>query len=253
MNTNHVFSLQRFSHLFRRHLLYYQKTMLIGLGAMAGLLLVISILVTYSNQGVFSTNIFETLGIVLFFLGGYLITSQSFNELHSPSRGQFFLTLPASSFEKLFTAWLVSAPVYIVVGLLSLWFVNLLAALVNSAIFGSQILTLNLFSPIIGKLALIYLITQSVFFLGAVYFRRYNFLKTLLSLFVIQWVLSIWVFILMFLFFDRAAFQMGPEESFAAPAFFSEWVPLMARILFWGLMAPFFLVVSYLRLKEREV
>src|SRR5690625_2136484 len=46
--------------------------------------------------------------LFLFHLGGYLMTSKIFNELHTPSTAFLSLTLPASTTEKLICAWLIT-------------------------------------------------------------------------------------------------------------------------------------------------
>ena len=253
MNTSSVFSLQRFYLVLRRHMMYNQKTLLVSFAAAGAFLLVVSFLNTFTSRGEFSIETFNILGMVLLFVGGFLLTSRVFNELHTPARGQFFLTLPASNLEKLATAWLVSAPVYTIIALLGLTLVSLLASLLSALAFGSGIMVFNPLTKPVIFMAGIYLVTQSVFLLGAVYFRKNNFMKTLLALFVIQAVISTVLSLVFYLMFGRGGFQLTGEEIMVFPAFLTEWLPRIMKVVFWGLTAPFFLVVSYVRLKEREV
>jgi hypothetical protein len=253
MNTSSVFSLQRFYLVLRRHMMYNQKTLLVSFAAAGAFLLVVSFLNTFASRGVFSIEIFSILGMVLFFVGGYLVSSRVFNELHTPARGQFFLTLPASNLEKLATAWLVSAPLYAITALLGLTLLSLLATLLNALAFGSEFVVFNPLTKSVIYMAGIYLVTQSIFLLGAVYFRKNNFMKTLLALFVIQAVISTVLSLVFYLMFGRGGFQVTGEEMMVFPVFITDWLPRIMKIVFWGLMAPFFLVVSYVRLKEREV
>ena len=99
----------------------------------------------------------------------------------------------------------------------------------------------------------IYVVTQSVFFLGALYFRKNNLLKTLLSVFVIQAIFSIVMVFAGWLILGE--FNQLNEENIPADTmyFFTVNIPEIARTVFWVVTAPFFLIVSYFKFKEREV
>lgn len=116
------------------------------------------------------------------FLGGAIITSQSFRDIHAPETAMNWLTVPASKLEKL---------------LVLLWFTSLGYALFLIVFF-------TLASPVVeGVLRLIfgrnnlffkpfhvdhlqsiagYLLVQSIFFLGSAYFKSHRFIKTFLAL-----------------------------------------------------------------------
>lgn len=252
MNTSSHFSPQRFFLVLKRHLVLNQKTFWVGLGAVGGLLLMLSVLQTYLDGKQFALSAFSGTGITMFFIFGFIFASMIFKELHNPARSQFLLILPASSLEKTAAAWLISAPLFALVFYLILMLVSLLASAIASMLFGTPLAVFNPFEAQYIRLAGIYLVTHSIFFLGAVYFRKNNFLKTLLALFVFQMILSLFAFLVGYLFFGRTLMQFDDSIS-ASPVFFIETVPTIARIIFWGLLAPFFLVVSYFRFKEREV
>ncbi|MFO7977594.1 MAG: hypothetical protein R6U64_02965 [Bacteroidales bacterium] len=253
MNTSSFFSLQRFFLVLRRDMVLNQKTLLIGLAAMSGLLLVQSVIQTYASGGVFSLEAFSGSGITYFFVFGYVVASMVFKELHVPARSQFFLTLPASNLEKVAAAWVVSAPLYVVGVFLALTLISLLAALLNALLFGSALLVFNPFTTMNLYAAGVFLVTHSIFFLGAVYFRKNNFLKTILSLFVISVAISMLAGLMGYLFFGTTSFTINEQTTIGTPDFITEFLPTMAKIVFWGIVGPFFLIVSYFRFKEREV
>ena len=110
-----------------------------------------------------------------------------------------------------------------------------------------------------------YLVTQSVFLVGSVYFRKLAFVKTALYLVLLGIVLTIvaglaaW-----FVFRDYAVGRTimmepylkelgatGDMERVLRPLAEKFW--LTARLLFWIVLAPVGWIISYLRLRETEV
>lgn len=252
MNTSTFFSLQRLVLVLKRYMAINQKGMWVGLG-MGGVLIVVSLINTYINNGVYTNDPFINTGMTLFFIGGYIFASTIFNELHTPSRGQFYLTLPASNLEKLTAAWLISAPMFVLVAFIALMFFSLVASSLGALFFGSQLGIFNPFTATHFHSAGVFLVTHSIFFLGAIYFRKLNFLKTILALFIVMMAISLWGVILGYLFFGTAGLQFGESTTLGSPSFFTEFLPQMSKIVFWGVVGPFFLIVSYFRFKEREV
>ena len=129
----------------------------------------------------------------------------------------------------------------------------------------------NPFSPANLKSAAIYLVLQSLFLLGSVWFRKVVFLKIILA----ENIVVIGCAILAALIF-RIAFSgffsgshLKPEviqmfsqgfgnvvvNGHAAEAFNrgSQAFLTILRVLFWGAFAPFCWVAAYFRLRETEV
>lgn len=228
------------------------KTWLIGLGAISGVLIVIALLQSYAT-GFFNLESLLSTGITFIFIAGYIITSAAYSEIHTPARGQFYLILPANTFEKLLSNWLLTSIVYILVAHILLSIVLVIAGLLSSLIFSTHLDFYNPFTSAGLKNMGIYLVTQSVFFLGALYFRKNNLLKTLLGIFVI--IIAMSLILSLFGWIILGNYNQINEESLPSQGMelFTVTIPHIARILFWGLTAPFFLTVSYFKLKEREV
>jgi hypothetical protein len=248
------FSIQRFFLLIKRNVIMNIKTWLIGFGAISGLLILIAQLQAYQAGGILDINAIATTGITFIFIGGYLVTSMAYNEIHTPARSQFFLTLPATNAEKLLSHWFLTSLLYIVIAYLVLFAILLLSSLITALIYGSGITLFQPFSSGNLKLMGIYMVTQSVFFLGAIYFRKNNLLKTILTAFVLMMFLSMWAGLAMWITFGTSHFS--PDNESFSPAFVNYMenvIPTVAKIVFWGIITPFFLTVSYFTLKEREV
>jgi hypothetical protein len=256
MNGNLAFNLYRTQLLLIRQCRFNFQTLLIGGGAVAGFLVFVLSIRVFFQSGILTDGSFFGLIMPFFFLGGYIFTSNIFSELRSPGKGYLFLTLPASALEKLFVSWLITSVGYIILAMVVMFVINLFLMAIAAFFTVGSVPLFNLFAPGILKMFAIYAVTQSVFMLGAIYFTRANFLKTLLSLFLISFVLTIYnVLVARFVIFHNFnAFNIQSMDfSQTHEDFFHHtFVPFM-KILFWGCMAPFFLVVSYFRLKERQV
>jgi hypothetical protein len=115
---------------------------------------------------------------------GTLQASLSFRELHDKNRNTAFLLLPASALEKTLAPLLTTTIVLIV-------YLLVFTTVASAAIEGVNWLlyrrTNDLFDPFAPEVwANIprYLVVQSWFFLGAAWFRRAHYLKTLLAIMV---------------------------------------------------------------------
>ncbi len=256
MNEHTIFDINRAKLLLTRQLRLNTSSILIGFGAAVGVItFILSMRIIFNLRGL-NVEGFSGLPFTLFFIGGYIFTSTIFSELRTAHRGYLYLTLPASTLEKLLVAWFTSSILYIVASIIALYVINLLLMLVAFIFNAHPVPLYNLFSPWMLKIYAVYIVTQSIFLLGAIYFRGVNFLKTLLSLFVISVALSIitTLFARIIVFHDFSSIHFDNNNSPEALTEFIEnvFVPVV-KALFWYCMAPFFLVVSYYRLKERQV
>lgn len=260
MKTNSFFDINRLKYLLLRQLSFNYKILLIATGAIIGLLMFIgTMMLLFSNSTPDQQTI---LGMMMpyFFIGGYIFSSVVFSELNSPHRGYLYLTLPASAFEKLISAWLVCSVGYVLFGSIIIYFINFYYISIAAAFTSKTVELVNIFSPGVLKVFGIYMVTQTIFFLGAIYFRRVNFLKTILALFVLVMIIAFYSAILSKLLFFTSSFKnqwwmnnIGMNHSFDMKNMAEHVIVPIAKVLFWGCTAPFFLIVSYFRLKEREV
>jgi len=187
----------------------------------------------------------------LFFytVGGLFLTSAVFYELHSPDTAFLTLTLPATNFEKLASAWLITSVLYTVI---------------SAALYAALVLILHVFSMFyvgtevpfslyqlesseIGQTLISYFGYQSVFLLGAIVFRKNNFLKTLLG--IIAFMIVTFIIIgLLFLVFKGSMFEGSYTVQISSNDLFTTLYPV-----FNALIVIVILTVSYIRLKNKQV
>ena len=254
MESNSFFDLNRLKNLLIRQISVNYRTWLIATGAITGFVMFVGTLnLIFDVENLDAESIF---GFVLpvFFIGGFIFTSMIFSELHSPHRGYLYLMLPASALEKLVSAWLVTSVLYVLFASCIIWLINLYFIFIAEVFTTKYVELVNLFSFDILKIFGIYMVFQSIFFLGAVYFRKINFLKTILSGFVFVVIITVYSGLLSKLLFGSASFDNKTALDISSMNYTAEHVlkPL-AEYLFWFALAPFFLIVSYFRLKERQV
>lgn len=178
------------------------------------------------------------------FVGGFILTSHAFKDLHQTELAYSYLTLPCSNFERFLSKWLLTSVGY-ALGLLALFYIFVIARMgLNFAIFHNDFTLPDLFNTTFLHSLSNYIVLHSIVFLGAVVFRRYCLLKTALSVGCI------------FLVFGYITTLVGLK-------FYAFWEPVMMQNLtylvhvayfsFWAVLAPFCWIVTYLRINEAEI
>jgi len=189
----------------------------------------------------------ESIGTYLFvlYVGGFIVTSHAFNDLHDPKKGYYYLTLPCSNLEKFLSKWLMTSIGYALSVLLIYYVFSILSMLLNKLVFGYSQPPLNLMQTTlwigIGK----YFILQSIVLLGAIFFKRHVLIKTALSLsaFFIAIGLTVIVATWMFYPLNIATSLIGAIMTTLKGGYF----------IFWILLAPFCWYITYVRLCESEI
>ena len=255
METNKYLNINRLYYLIRRDLVINYKSFLIGIGAVGGFLLLLLLGDTYV-RGYLGYDPVVVTFYLFFFIGGLIFTSRVFNEIDRQDSGYRYLTLPASTLEKLISKWLLSSIVFIIVSYVGMQLVVLLGALISMALFEVEFHIINFAKADFMLEAARYLVIHSIFFLGACAFRNHNFLKTVLAIFVVGAVVSVFTIIVAYLLPGKSII-VNPEyvsslESLNSSGFLST-VDQISEIVKWYVIAPFFLIVSYFKLTERQV
>lgn len=246
MNKNN-FDMNRLSHFIQRQVTMNVPPMLIAAGAVFGALLVISLLVAYFNPQ--EVRDLKGLYMAVFFIAGYILTSRIFSELHSPQKSYAYLTLPVSTLEKLTGSWLLSSPVYVIVFSILLFMIYLATLLMA----GDYTTLADLFDKQYFYVMAIFMVTQTIFFLGACYFRKNNFFKTVLAIFLLVIIIGLYSGLLGWTLFGgegNISSEDFPSDFRLFVENISKWT---SQVFFWSLLGPFMLVVSYFSLKERQV
>lgn len=249
------FSSERFLQVSRRTLQINKRTYALGFGGFfAGLfgLWILANLFGAGPAGADTSMMILGVGILIYHIAGYVLTASAFSELQSPESASQFLTLPATTTEKLFSAWSISFLLYTVTAYAALFLLGILMWASADLFFGAPAdfsFVMEAASPIQNLLT--YLLFNSVFLLGSVYFRGNNFLKTAFSI------------LLFFLFIGIQSILfinlIGPDsvQSFTIrpPLFLQNTgnAQLIFQVIYTLPITALLLTFSYFRLKNRQV
>ncbi len=195
---------------------------------------------------------------IAMFIGGAIFSSVIFKEMHAPAKAYRFLTLPVSNLEKLIYAWVLTSPLVVVVSFSMIYLISWLALAFLVSVFHIQYTVLDLVNDTgFGKTALIYMLIQPFFLLGAVSFKKNTFINTVLVSIIIGFSIALFTYTLIVLVFpwnDVTHDLVG--KMMPVPAieqfFENKFAPLI-RFLFEYIMAPFVLVITYYKLKEKQI
>lgn len=269
---------------FNRWLLYIgkhwnenRKRYLMSLGAVAGLLILWhSFLMIVSGHHTISVQMQAITYYVGLFLTGCLFASMQFNDLSDGPKGISYLLLPASLLEKLLNALLFCVILYFICYTAVFYITDFIMVKVSNSYLAEWHAQrkghftpediVNVFvspnSPKINLfyyLLIIYFTIQSIFLLGSVYFSKYSYIKTLIWGLVVFLVLVFWEHKIIESFMPQGSFykpftlfrvyEDGKDLMIRIP----EWISSIVMFLMLYTLAPVLWVVTYFRLKEKEV
>lgn len=249
------FQFQRFFLLLKRQSVLNYKTWFTALISVGGAIIFFATLSLVANQDDGWLSVFQSLGTLAFFVTGLVFASLAFNEMGTHVKSLQYITLPATLFEKFFAMWLLTSVAYFVLATFTLVISSAFVGMLSVLIFKGNFLIFNPFTSEYGETAIAYFMLHSAFFLGAVWFKKAAFFKTLLTMFVLNIITNAWLFVWVMILINP--FKMltqynnvyFPVEMFAG----------MEKILvFWVkifvvLLSLIFLITAWFRFKEREV
>ncbi len=260
MNRDNIFNPRRFLLLFKKEILQGYKPMLITIGAVIGAALFILLL---STRGEGYVQVQQGLFLPLLWLGGLISTGMAFKEAHTAHQIHSWLMTPASRLEKFLQKLLMTTLFFILALIVTFFLATVLNSLVYLLVFKRAVPLFNPFQRWVWINIGHYLIVQSLFFLGAVWFRKYNFIKTVLTINILLTLLAIVTGVFAYLIFRgpvREAVAGNPSYFVMAGQIiiqkFGALNPYMIgalKVFYFGLLAPFFWLVSWFRMREIEV
>jgi hypothetical protein len=231
-NISEIFNLKRLYNLILIELKSNAKSILI-VSATIIVFLALLPFVKASNEDTYFT---------ILYLGGFIVTSRIFNDLHDPVRAPLFLMLPCSNLERFLSKWFLSSIGYALGTLLVFYLFSLSSALLNLFIYKHPLAIMH------GSLWIgiwKYSILQSLVLLGAITFKKYSLLKTTLVLACIFLAFTVFSFFVTLFIFLPSHLPQGAamvETSLTGGNF-----------IFWIIMAPICWYITYLRLSEYEL
>ena len=268
-------SLSRTGLLLKRDAVESYRSGLITAAAVAGVILVIYVVSAVINFGfggrsaaaVESDWGHPVIFSIILILGGLIVASRAFHEAHDNSRNHEWFMLPAATLEKLASRVLLVTIGYTVIVLIGYFLTTALSAGISIILTGGHF---GVFTPFRRDVLLVILhcwVVQTVFIVGAAYFRKHHFVRTVLSLIVIGIVLSIFAGVIFRIAFSGYFDGMDPTNEFTQLfegfGSRSDWVlrfdrtaktvRVIGEVVYWAFLAPVMLTAAYFRLRETEV
>lgn len=206
-------------------------------------------------QGLHHIEVYDRYLVTFLFLGGFIATSLAFSTDLFSKRGQHhYLMLPAQNWEK-FTSkafiYVIGYPLFVII-------LFTLTSLIGETLF--LLIFNDSFAPFIpwrkSVLALLlhYVVLNSLFFLGATYFKSAHFIKTVLALLTVIFGFSLLSTLLIRVIFNPYfdSFIMINLDQLRTLSASFEQLGRALKLLYWILLAPFCYLVAYFRLQEVE-
>lgn len=240
-NTNNVFSFKRLFLFMRLELATNYKIILSFTAATASVLFLycLAFPIRTASEG-FHSVIYS----LLLFFGGFWVSSLSFKDVHDEKKNYAFLTLPLSNFEKFLGKLLLTSVVYVIALSVGYFVLSVLVFGINMLLFKYPQPIFNIFDHEILSYVKWYLVWQSVFLFGSIYFAKNALSKIILtiSLVIIAFIIIAFIFSVLF---------VGPQAAFAMS--WDDPIIRIVKMVFWLFLAPVCWLVTYLRLTEAEL
>jgi|GEM_PF-455815 len=266
MKTN-IFDFKRVGLLFQRYFTERSNTELIYWSIMAIVFMLIR-------------NV-TPLMVILIIVAGAFYAGRFFREIHSRSNGVAYFMIPATQLEKLVVGIVMTTFYYFAMMMIAYVAGNLLGTFINNMLASVDFIGLNIFHHIplqwklfeatipnttvifnssgipsyqtnyisLFNILVAFLLVQSIYLFGSIYFKSNQTLKTFLAVNVIQILLVIVLVIEVRLITGGFSINMTTMQSAHD---FGEMVRNIVRPIVY-LLPPFFWVVSYFRLTEKQV
>jgi hypothetical protein len=253
------FNSKRFFLLIRNSLFLNRSSILIASAVVLVIIILQSILDSIATC---SEDFYYDYYFLILFISGLAVTSKISKGLNHEAKGPAWILLPASTLEKLISLIVLSTVITAVSTLLFLSLASLVSEAINWIFIGSCHTLFNAFDTSHIHATMIYLIIQTPFLLGAIYFKKHALSKTFLSLFVYSMFL-----VSITLLTGRIVFGHFPWDSLYMQSLLEEIATIdpvlkvmrigersqfYAKIFFGYIMVPLCWVIAYFRLKETE-
>ena len=222
------------------------------------------VLIINAKTGTIDLNVHYGFMSVILLVFGFIFTSMAFRDAHKKLLNHDWLMLPASTLEKFIEKLVLYAAVFPVVSVVVYMVFTLIARLVIQVFLGEFFPGFNPFDAVIWQMIGHYIIAQSVFILGAAWFKKNNFIKTIIAIVVFSIIISLISSLVAWLVFNdyfwtlvRADFNISMDlgEGFNMGQFetFGYSILRLMKVLYFGVLAPVCWLGAWLKLREVEV
>lgn len=258
------FSLSRLFNLIRKDYIINRKYILLSI---VSIVAICALMVFFTSDGApmnskqVPPDAGEIVYGVLLIVCGSVITASIFREFRNQPERLKFLSLPASNFEKVFSKWLYTLPFYFLI--ISAIFVtgypvfsNIIGYLIDLEYVPLQELRPRYF----GYLSLAYFLIHSAIFLFSLFYNRFPIPKIIVTGFILAMAgFAVILLLTRIIFYDH--FQglfRGSELMFSRKLSndFQIWIEtFMMKLpyLFAMIGVPFIWLISYFKMKEKEL
>lgn len=233
MSTHGTFNLKRLQHLMINDLKLQAKLILIVGAALVVFLSLIPFPVTGNSMVYFQ----------ILYIGGFIITSFAFTELHDFRRAHLLLTLPCTNLERFLNKWFLTSVGYAIALLIIYYLFSLLSATVNLVIYQQQVGVLDILQPALWEGIGKYIILQSIVLLGSILFKKYALIKTALAMGCLFFLVSMLLLWFAWSFCPNCARGVFMIQTTLTGGYF----------VFWIIAAPICWFLTYLRLIKYEL
>jgi len=249
------FNSERFGLVLQRQAVLHYKTWLTAIISVAGSIMFIAFLNMLVSQNDSWIGIYNNMGVIAFFITGLVFASLSFSEMGTYSKSLQYITLPATQFEKFLAAWLISSVFYLLASVVVIVFSSALSGVIAVLVFKRDFLVFDPFTLKMAEAVLAYFIAHSAFFLGAVWFKKAAFFKTLLTMFVVNIIVNTWLFAWMIAIINPFSMFIARNDFYIPLDTFARLQPMIKTgvMSFFIVLSAIFLITSWIRFKEREV
>ncbi|MEE1884271.1 hypothetical protein [Pedobacter flavus] len=257
---NNTFEMSRFGNLLRRQVQEFGKIYLISLGILVGVLVLIYFLnaPNYKNPSIEDLNMYFRYPtfITLCFLFISVTSSAYFASLGNKPRAIIEIMLPCSRIEK-FLAGILFSAILTTISFLAIFFImdQVMILYISSNMVEKQeilgfwqiLKSSDAYPYFIYPSLVIFLLISSLYMTGSIYFEKYHFLKTSISLMIIISALSWAIFKTSRFLFDGKFRKQTTNVNLDG----NELALIISGVLL--LVTLFIWYVGFVRLKEKEV
>jgi hypothetical protein len=249
---NDQLSLRRLGFVLRSDLLRSYRAALVISGTAALVALLISLATAYDGSVAPGPSFYRFFFIAALFAWGTIATSVCFGDLHGRATNQAFLLLPASALEKTLSRLLLHTVGLVVYLLVFTTVLSWVAEGINTAAFGVRRAFFSPLDPVAWMMLPHFLVTQALFFLGAAWFRKVQFVKTVGAAVAIVLGLSCLFVAIAWLFggpWSDATIRFDDDGQFVP----FEWLIDVAPFAYFYALPLFCWFVAWLRVTETQV
>lgn len=264
------FSLKRTIQLISKQWVENRRMYLMSVFALLGLLGIVFVFWAANGGSHYSEEALYVIGLFGLFITGSIFASTAFNMLGSRDRGIYWISFPASHFEKFLATWFFNFVVFSIVYLLCFFLLKTAAesyvqTLINEDPVKYTYKKLewkneNGMGTAIPYFMSAFFVVQAAFLLGSVAFKRFSFIITMVLIAVFMFLFIYYVSKIATIGFPdynfnifslREPYVRGKEtykEYLLSPA-------IKESVLFFlkYLIAPFLWFITWIKLKEKQI